>query len=63
MVFGSALASAPSKQTIWLQASSAPAMREVATQASLRTKESKGRLARPQSFQFRIRSSTRACPR
>ena len=40
-----------------------PAMREVATQASLRTKESKGRLARPQSFQFLIRSSTRACPR
>src|SRR5664279_3754626 len=52
MVFGSALASAPSKQSIWLQASSAPAMRLVATQASLRTKESKGRLERPQSFQF-----------
>ena len=38
-------------------------MREVAIQASFRTKESKGRLERPQSFQFLIRSSTRACPR
>ena len=60
MVFGSALASAPSKQTIWLQARRAPAISEVATQASLRTKDSKGRLERPQSFQFLIRSSTRA---
>ena len=33
LVLGSALASAPSKQVIWLQANSAPAMSETATQA------------------------------
>jgi hypothetical protein len=60
MVFASALASAPCKQSIWLQASSAPAIRLIATHASLQTKESKGRLARLQSFQFLIRTSTRA---
>ncbi len=54
---------APSKHVIWLQASSAPASKDTATQASLAQKPSKGRLASPQAFQVRTRSSTRAWPR
>ena len=52
MVLGSAWVSILSKQTIWLQTSKAPAKGEAATEASLPTEESKGRLERPRSFQF-----------
>ncbi len=52
-----------SKQVIWLQANSDPAMSDTAIQASLAQKPSKGRLASPHAFQQRTRSSTRAWPR